>query len=290
MEIAQSFPCPLCLGETRRIFQAHDFWLRDCASCAHRFAEIEPTESHVARIYADEYFDGGGAGYSNYLGESNLLRAAGKRYGKLVKRYAPRQAETVLDVGAAAGFVLQGFEDAGWRGQGIEPNAAMARFAKEKLGVNVVNSSLENFKSVEKFDLISLVQVAAHFQEARRAFEKLETLTARNGFWLIETWRRDSLTARAFGKNWHEYSPPSVLHWFTKKGLTNLVEQFGFKTVATGRPAKWINAAHAKSLVKFKLEQMPAGKLLEKSLKLIPDKLNLLYPAEDLFWLLAQKQ
>lgn len=289
MEVTKSFSCPLCFGETSRIFQTHGFWLRDCLSCWHRFAEIEPHENHVARVYADDYFDGGGAGYSNYLAESELLRRAGERYGKLVKHYA-HEAETVLDVGAAAGFVLQGFEAAGWRGQGIEPNAAMAAFAQEKLGVNVVNSSLENFKSEEKFDLISLVQVAAHFQEPVRAFEKLATLTAPNGFLLVETWRRDSLTARAFGKNWHEYSPPSVLHWFTKKGLENLTAQFGFKTVAVGRPSKWINAAHAKSLIEFKLAQMPAGKLLSKTLKFIPDKLDLPYPAEDLFWLLAQKQ
>lgn len=284
-----SFECPLCLGETVRVFQTHGFWIRDCSECKHRFAEIEPSKNHVAQTYADDYFDGGGAGYSNYLGESELLRAAGKRYGKIVEKYSGKTG-AVLDVGAAAGFVLQGFQDAGWRGQGIEPNQKMAEFAKENLNLNVVNSSLEDFQTNEKFDLISLVQVVAHFQQPREVFEKLETLIQPNGFLLIETWRRDSLTARVFGKNWHEYSPPSVLHWFTKKGLANLVAQFGFKTVATGRPAKWINAAHAKSLVKFKLEQMRAGKMLGKSLKLIPDKLNLPYPAEDLFWLLARKR
>ena len=73
--------------------------------------------NHTQTVYGDDYFNSGGAGYPDYLGESKLLRAHGKRYANLLKRYI--DTGTMLDVGAAAGFILQGFIDCGWKGCGI---------------------------------------------------------------------------------------------------------------------------------------------------------------------------
>ena len=283
----RSEKCPLCQSKSQRVFPKYEIWLFDCDVCRHRFAVVEPNLNHVTEIYGDDYFNGGGTGYGDYLQEAELLRAAGVRYGKLVSRYA--KPGTMLDIGAAAGFVLQGFQNAGWRGRGIEPNANMARFGREKLNLDIFNGSLENYQSAEQVELVTLIQVIAHFQNPLAALEKVASLTKTGGFLLVETWRRDSLTAKIFGSNWHEYSPPSVLHWFTKEGLQDSVEKLGFKTTAAGKPAKWINAAHAKSLLKHKLEEMPAGRIFAKGLGIIPDRLNLPYPAEDLFWILCQK-
>jgi hypothetical protein len=108
------FPCPLCGQSSQRRFQKHGYWILDCNGCAHRFTELQPTSAHVANIYADSYFYGGGAGYPDYLAEAQLLRRQGQRYAALLKCYTP--PGQMLDVGAAAGFVLQGFQDAGWQG------------------------------------------------------------------------------------------------------------------------------------------------------------------------------
>ena len=280
--------CPLCGSNSNRIFKTHDYWLRDCQACGHRFTEIEWTDNHLREVYSELYFKGGGAGYSDYLSEAELLRASGYRYGKLAAQYAGATGR-VLDVGAAAGFILQGFEQAGWRGNGIEPNYEMYRFAEDELGVNVENCSVENFESREQFELISLIQVIAHLPKPREILQKLSRLTKKDGHLLIETWRRDSLTARLFGRHWHEYSPPSVLHWFTGKRLQSLVEEAGFRVIATGRPVKRVNAAHAKSLLTYKLRQISGGKFLSQGLFFIPDNILIPYPAEDLFWLLCQK-
>jgi len=78
----------------------------------------------VARIYDDDYFQGGKAGYPDYLAEADLLRCHGRWYGRLLAKYM--QPGRVLDIGAAAGFILQGFQDCGWKGNGVEPNQRMA--------------------------------------------------------------------------------------------------------------------------------------------------------------------
>ncbi len=274
--------CPLCQSESKFAFKAKGFALRDCVKCRHRFAEIAADENHVAATYDDSYFSGGGAGYADYLAEGEMLKKRGRMYARELAKYSAAKGK-ILDVGAAAGFILQGFIEEGWQGTGLEPNLKIAGAGREKFGLDIRQGALESFEPDEKFALVSMIQVAAHFYAPAAAFQKAADLLNENGFLLVETWNRESISARAFGKNWHEYSPPSVLQWFSEKGLTAFLKDFGFEKIARGRPPKKISGAHAKSLLKYRLGD-------NFLLKLIPDRLNFPYPSEDLFWALYRKR
>lgn len=279
--------CPICQHDTHRLFEKYGYWIRECQVCGHRCTEITPSESHTEEIYGDHYFQQGGAGYPDYLGEARLLTAHGKQYGRLLKNYTT--PGLVLDVGAAAGFILKGLHESGWRGIGLEPNAHMAAYACTQLGLRIETGSLEDFEFDQRFDLITMIQVVAHFYNLRQAFEAAAAITRPSGFWLIETWNKDSLIARLLGENWHEYSPPSVLHWFSPQDLNHLARQFGFVEVARGRPSKWLIGAHIKSLLRYKLQDLQLERQANGLLKLIPDHFVFPYPAYDLFWILFQK-
>ena len=285
---ANPFPCPLCRQDSVRQFQKYEVWLRDCRTCGHRFAELQTAPDHAAKNYSDDYFTGGGAGYPNYVAEAHLLRQQGRRYGRLLKRYGA--AGRILDVGAAAGLILQGMQDEGWSGQGLEPNPTMARYAQTVLNVPVEVSTLEEWGAEETFEVVTMIQVVAHFFDLSAAFASASRHTKPGGFWLIETWNVKSWMAQILGQNWHEYSPPSVLHWFSPQTLAQCCAQYGFREVARGRPQKFISGAHAKSLIHYKLKELPAGALLGKVIATIPDAWAIPYPAEDLFWMFLQKQ
>lgn len=274
--------CPLCQSESKFAFEAKGFPLHDCTQCGHRFAAIPADEKHVKKIYDDEYFSGGGAGYDDYLQEAEMLKVRGAMYAKIIEKFSGEKGK-MLDVGAAAGFLLKGFAENNWNGVGLEPNAEMVKFGRENLNLDIRQGSLESFETDEKFDLISMIQVAAHFYDPKKSFEKAFELLNKNGLLLIETWNRESLSAKFFGKSWHEYSPPSVLQFFSEKCLTKFLESNGFKKIGGGRPSKKISGAHAKSLLKYRLGD-------NFLLKLIPDKFNFPYPSEDLFWALYQKK
>ncbi len=247
--------CPVCQGSSDRIFQKNEFWIRECNKCRHRFAEISPSIDHPSQIYQDDYFKGGGAGYPDYLGEAKILSSQGRRYGLILNKFS--KPGMLLDVGAAAGFILQGFQESGWGGIGLEPNFSMADYGRTHLGLKIENGSLEQFSIDKQFDLVSMIQVISHFYDIRRALKKAADATKPGGFWLIETWNRESWAARCFGKYWHEYTPPGVLHWFSPAGLKLLAGQFGFTEVARGRPVKRISGAHVKSLLKYLLINSP---------------------------------
>jgi SAM-dependent methyltransferase len=244
-------------------------------------------QTHVERTYGDSYFTGGGAGYSDYLSEGALLRAAGRRYAALLRRHT--EPGRILDIGAAAGFVLKGFEDRGWRCTGIEPNPTMGQYAEEVVGVRVVTGALETVHLDEDFDAVSMIQVIGHFRDPLHAMRITAGLVRSGGHVVVESWNRKSLTARAFGSQWHEYSPPSVLHWFSIDGLCRLCRTAGLDVVKLGRPLKTLNAGHARSLLKHKLSNRSWGVAASKLVDLIPARLPMVYPFDDLFWVLLRK-
>lgn len=282
------FPCPLCEQSSQRWLLQHGYWIRNCSRCGHRFAELQAAPTHTAAVYGDTYFNGGCAGYPDYLAEAALLRQQGRRYANLLKRYT--STGQLLDVGSAAGFILQGFCDSGWQGQGIEPNPTMAQYARQTLALSVEVGTLEQLEVSKTFDVVTMVQVVAHFFDVQQAFAAASQHTKSGGFWLIETWNCSSWMARLLGTHWHEYSPPSVLHWFSPDRLARFSAQYGFREVDRGRPAKFIRSSHAKSLLCYKLKALPLGPLLLKAIAHIPDHWLIPYPSEDLFWMLLQKQ
>ena len=155
--------CPLCGSSSAQSGTKNGVPLRCCASCGHRFAGILPDGGALEAIYADDYFT---REYGNYHAEAKALPARGAAYRRVVERWRTRGR--VLDVGAAAGYVLEGFTaGANWTGAGIELNPAMAQAAQLR-GVDVRAGTVESVPLEGAFDAVLLVQVIAHFPTRSR--------------------------------------------------------------------------------------------------------------------------
>ncbi len=138
------------------------------------------------------------------LAKLKMLTAHGKRYGRLLSKFM--EPGKVLDVGTAAGFILKGLSETGWEGLGIEPNASMAEYGRNHMGVDIEVSALEQYKSEELFNLVTMVQVLPHFYDLEQGLQNAANLTKPSGYWLIETWNKDSFIARLMGKGWHGFT------------------------------------------------------------------------------------
>lgn len=280
--------CPICDCTSTRLFQAHDIWIRGCDGCDHRFAELNPGTEHLDAVYGDTYFFGGGAGYADYLASADELRSRGRFYGELLKRHlAPGR---LLDVGAAAGYVLAGLCDTGWQGVGVEPNLTMVNHARAELGLEMHRGALEELDLDDAFDAVVLIQVLPHLHDLRTGAAAVARLVRPGGLCLVETWNRESVAARAFGRHWHEYSPPSVLHWFSPEGVAGLFARHGFVPTDRGRPPRRILAEHARSLLRYKAQGRWWGRAIEGVGRLIPDRASLPYPADDLMWIVLERR
>ncbi|HBJ38241.1 MAG TPA: hypothetical protein DDZ51_26500 [Planctomycetaceae bacterium] len=282
--------CPLCGCDGDPMFQIDGIPVLECMQCKHRYAGIVPQADHVRVHYNDDYFFAGKAGYSDYLASEDLLRRQGKWYARLLQQRAIGQPQkSLFAIGAAAGFDIDEFRNAGWSVSGVEPNDTMARHARERIGIDIQTGTLESVHVTQTYDVVMAIQVLAHFTDPQVAAQQLAGLVRPGGYLLVETWDYRSRVATCFGRYWHEYSPPTVLQWFSKTSLISLMKRHGLEVAGSGKPAKRIGGAHARSLLEYKLSQMPLSSVTKMMLKMIPKNLALRYPGDDLFWMLFRK-
>jgi hypothetical protein len=157
----------ICGSGSRQLFQEYGYWIRECEACGHQFTEIEQRQGHVDSIYGDHYFGGDPTGYPDHLAEPEPLVAHGRSYARLMNQYM--KPGRLLDVGAAAGFVMKGFVGMGWCVVGIKPNPGMADHTRDCLGLDVETCTLEDFQATDRFDLPSMIQVVPHFVDPTKA-------------------------------------------------------------------------------------------------------------------------
>jgi SAM-dependent methyltransferase len=274
--------CTICKGNGESVFTKNKYKIMRCGSCGHHYTGEHFNHEKIQEIYSDRYFFGGADGYPDYTRESEMLIRRGEYYAKKIRNFIAEG--TVFDVGSAAGYILKGFENMGWKGSGIDPNETMVKHGRKNLDVDLHHGTLESVRIEQEFDLVLMIQVVAHLYDLKASINSISAKVRPGGYLLIETWNRESLTARILGKNWHEYSPPSTLNFFSKSSLDKWVSNNGFDKVGSGRPKKGISGKHAKTLIKHSVKDSKLFKWLIGLSSIVPDNFVIPYPAEDLFW------
>lgn len=276
-----------CNEEKVSLFTKKGYVIKECKTCGHRFTDIKDLEKHLAEAYSDDYFFEGKDGYPNYLEEKDMLYRSGVKFTRIISKYT--KPGRVLDVGCAAGFILKAFKDAGWESYGVEPNDTMAAYGRKELGLDIRTGGMETFNSDQKFDLINLIEVIGSLYDLDKAMQNVSALCKQGGLVLVESWDMNCLAARFFGANWHEYCPPSVVHWYSDKTLNQLFNYYGFEIIAQGRPSKKINLKHGLAII---AENSSRSKLKKRFFNFLSRTLGGIavpYPPVDVKWYLFKK-
>lgn len=199
--------CPVCFFNYSKPFirDERGYLIVSCDNCEHVYLDFEPLPDHVLSVYSDDYFNGRKDGYPDYIQLESLLVRRGHYYSNIIGQFT--NPGSMIDVGCASGFIMKGFKDNGWEVKGIEPNINMAKYGRSKFDFDISETVFELYQGQNTFDLITMIQVIAHFYDVRRCLKKAYRLLKPNGLLLIETWNKDSFTAKIMGNAWHEYSP-----------------------------------------------------------------------------------
>jgi len=141
-----------------------------------------------------------------YLDEAQGRRDTANRLLDMVGRY--RAGGKLLDVGCGHGLLVDEARKRGWDAIGLELSSDAAAYARDRLGLDVREQTLESLRADEGgFDAIVMADVIEHLDDPGAAIDRCHELLAPDGVLLVVTPDPSSITARIAGPRWWGYLP-----------------------------------------------------------------------------------
>lgn len=120
------------------------------------------------------------------------------KYNQIAKYFS--KPGKVLDVGCGLGELLSIFQENNWYCTGIEFNDFAANYAHETFNLNIINKSIYEFDTSDKYDLIMLWGVLEHFYDPVKILNKIHELLKNDGILVLEVPSADSVLVRYYEK------------------------------------------------------------------------------------------
>jgi len=196
-----------------------------------RLSEVEQMQhSLYATIHGDEYME---TVYEKK--QESWLRYFSAHLDKIA---AHSQGRRILDIGCGVGFFLYAAERKGWEAYGLEISKPQVEYAREKLGLNVMATTLEEANFPEAyFDVVTLWSVIEHVSAPLALVQEIRKVIARDGLLLLKTPNQDSLISRlcwalyklSLGKLLLPiYSADGHIYRFSPRTMVLLLDRGGF--------------------------------------------------------------
>jgi SAM-dependent methyltransferase len=237
-------PCPICGSERTSLCRSdvidleyfvvppRPFVIQRCDRCASQFISPRPTESELPPFYPSDYH----AYNENHGGLARLLvearaRSRARSYGKIISSRPGR----IFDVGTGdcRHFdELRRFIDLECAGIEIQPDIAAKGRAR---GYDVLEGTLETADltgHLGTYDVVSMNHVLEHVIYPRTMLERSLDLLRPGGRVIGQLPTVSSWELKLFGRNWGGYHYPRHLQIPSRSGLSNLLEEVGFRQVA----------------------------------------------------------
>jgi SAM-dependent methyltransferase len=201
-----------------------------CAACGHAQVDPMPDEMVIAQAYAD-------AESTTYIEEEAGQRETARRTLVAVERHAVRGG-ALLDLGCWVGFLLAEARDRGWDAVGVEPSEFASKFARERLGLDVITGDLFRTRlPTRQFDVVTMGDVMEHLIAPAEALARIRDLLRSKGILALALPDAGSRVARVLGRRWWSVIPTHV-QYFTRKSIAILLERQGYEVIAISTAPK----------------------------------------------------
>jgi SAM-dependent methyltransferase len=190
-----------------------------CTRCGHMQVASWPTEDVLEEAYAE-------VAEAAYVDEEAGQRATAARALERIERHV--QVGSLCDLGCWVGFLLSEAERRGWKGRGVEPSRFAAEYARERLGLDVIEGTLEGAGLPESaFDAVVMADVIEHLPDPGAALDRARALLRPAGVLYLTLPDAGSRVARTLGARWWSVIPTHV-QYFTRRSLAHLLVRHGF--------------------------------------------------------------
>ncbi len=173
--------------------------------------------------------------YSRMVDESYLEEEKGRRLSaqsmlEMLKKLKKRGR--LLDVGSAAGFLLDEARKAGWEVSGIELSEWAVDYAKKTQHIDAIfHGVLKNADFPDNyFDVVIIKDFIEHLTDPKGTLVEIRRVLKSDGILCVNTPDIDSLIGRILRARWWGVKQ-SRLYYFSRKTLYAMLESAGFSPI-----------------------------------------------------------
>ena len=232
-------PCPVCAANAAKILYTQRFGVESpsllqgydvavCGNCGCGYADHIPTQDEFDAYYREmsKYEYGHQAGQTLATDAARFQLTADD-----VELLRPDRNARILDIGCATGHLLKVLKARGYSNpQGVDPSPECARIARELHGVEVLTAPLSQLAhETARYDLILLLAVVEHLEDAKRSIAQVVQLLAPGGLFYVEV--PDVSPFAAFeNAPFQQFSVEHINFW-SQISLDNLMASQGLEPV-----------------------------------------------------------
>jgi SAM-dependent methyltransferase len=220
---------PIATAHDRLLGIPGQFTVVRCTECDLHYINPQPTMEELAHYYPPEYDPYG----TPLPSELPLLKRLSVNYGLRKRCRALLQYKTggrLLEMGCANGLFLDAVRrTGGWQVQGVETSEAAARYAREKLALDVWNGTLQDARFPDdRFDVVAMWDVLEHVHHPQETLREIHRVLKPDGILVTRLPLLDSWDRRLFGPYWAGWDAPRHLTTFSLRTLRRMLGQAGF--------------------------------------------------------------
>jgi 2-polyprenyl-3-methyl-5-hydroxy-6-metoxy-1,4-benzoquinol methylase len=230
--------CPLCGGAARHLLlRKNGYDIARCRACGLGYVDPMPSHEQLAALYNEDCRQGltHTIGFERYVGAQRADHVAlARRLGEIIEKaarcspLAARRAPRLLDVGCAAGFLLDELRRRGWDVCGVELSADLSHYARSQLGLDVFCGELRDSPWLPaSFDVVTVIGTIEHVPDPAGLVAAACRLLVPAGLLVILTENLENPIVRYWPKAWNGFMPPEHLYHFTPATLGRLLARHG---------------------------------------------------------------
>lgn len=166
--------------------------------------------------------------YPNYTQER--LDEFGSRFFPAISQYA-KTKKKVLDVGCGSGLFLKICNQQGLSCYGIEFDDCAAKLAINNSDAKVFVGAFQNYKTNEKFDIISMLDYIEHSEEPLEDLKCVYNLLADDGILFLRTPNINSLQSKVLKHKWYGIISLHLIY-FDMQTMRAILDKAGFEIIS----------------------------------------------------------
>lgn len=228
--------CIVCQkSKTETLFSKYQ--INQC-SCGHVYYVGDLNDEKIKAIYSENYFKG--EEYLDYKSDKFIHQKNFKNKLNNVLKY--QKSGRLLEIGSAYGFFLE-LAQKHFTVKGFEICKEAAEFAKNDLKLDVTCADVTEANLNEQFDVVTMYDCIEHIPRPDKVIEVISKNIKKGGSLFLTTGDIGAPLAKFQGEDWRLIHPPSHIHYFNQRSITQLLKNYGFTVVKINYPGIWRSVA-----------------------------------------------